>query len=204
MSDIVWVALFGVAGTVLVAIVSGYITYRVTKSQSNTRSDELRLQLAYQEQEAQRDRLVEARKGYLIPIREVMSEWMQGSNAVVMAIARVQAAKVGDNSKRYKEEVENFNLTSERIQQSSSKLETLRGQISDRTLQEEIGTAQKAQEALSPAILKLTRLFNDATASTKLIETALVEFNSIRDQLRAKLIDVNKRVEELMTGESSL
>jgi hypothetical protein len=72
MSD-AWVAFIAAGSAIMGAAISGLITYITTRRQVQARLDELRQQLQQDREEARKGRLIEARKGTLLLLREALS-----------------------------------------------------------------------------------------------------------------------------------
>ena len=200
MPDIVLGALIGVIS----AIVGWIISYRTSRMQINARRDELNQQLSYQEREAQRNRLIESRKDYLLRLRNTVSEWVEYSHREINMIVRLDAAiKSGDTSKK-QSEIREFNEVSEQGKQVSSKFDMLRGQVSDNTLDSLIEAVRETQYEVNTARMPLIRFFNNpGSADTNTIESAIQEDESLHKEVRKQLLQVNKRIEELLSGEPS-
>ena len=131
----------------------------------------------------------------------------EGANTSVVALGRIQVAQAlrKEYPQRYQEDFNNFNAALAASQQASSGLETFRGQISDSTLDKLIEEAQKAQEDASLEMLRLAKLLNEGNESIETQETAFANYKGVINNLRrGKLIAVNKRIEELLSGEPPL
>lgn len=74
MSEIAQGALIGIIGTIIGALVTGIISYKIAKQQINASRESLSQQLKHKEQGALIDNLIEAREKVLIPLREAMSQ----------------------------------------------------------------------------------------------------------------------------------
>ena len=181
------------------------VSYFIARVQTNARKEELSSQLYHQEQEAKLDRVIEARRDYLTPLRKAVSEWMKVANDSVSAIARVKAAETrGLSVADQAAEIKHLTEVLDNSQEITSELEILRGQGSDLMLESLITEAQSGQSDASMAMLKLGKLFNDPqNVSTDDLEAAVSQHNGIIQELRKKLLEINKRIEQLLTGEPS-
>ena len=75
MSDFVQGALMAGAFALAGSIVTALITYCNTRRQLRGTLQQLSLKLEHDAKEKRRDRSIEARKTYLIPLRELISQW---------------------------------------------------------------------------------------------------------------------------------
>ena len=202
MPDIVLGALIGVVSAVV-----GYImSYRNTKLQLDARRNELNQQLSYQEREAKRNRLIEARKDLLLRLRHTLSEWVDVSNMQVNMIERLKNAfeKYEESSPARQLEIIEFNKVSEQGKQISSQFEILRGQVSDNTLSNLIEAVKETQYEVDTARMPLIRFFNNPSGSDiSSLESAFREDESLHRKVWKQVLQVNKRIEELLSGEPS-
>ena len=68
-----------------------------------------------------------------------------------------------------------------------------------------IEDAKKAQDKAGPYIMNFTRRVNNPNdADINTLENELKEFDSLLNDLRSHLLKLNKRIEELLTGEPSV
>lgn len=103
--------------SVLAGVAMGLLGPLIIVHLSNrARQNELKLQLSHQEQESRRNRLVEARKDYLLPLRKTVSEWMLLSNTVVTAGEIFQMASKDTQSKRFKDAESKFQDQLQKVQ----------------------------------------------------------------------------------------
>jgi hypothetical protein len=205
VSDIVLGALIGIGGAVVGSIITGYFSYKNTRLQVNTRREELNQQLSHQEREARLHRLIDARKDYLLSLRKTLGEWMECSNKAVAMLVRVgEAHKEKANSLELQQESKTFEAVSNQSAELTSQLEILRGQVSDSNLDNLIEAAKKAQYDAGLEMMPLVRFFNNPqNADTSSIEAALEKYQSIIQGLRNHLLRINKRIEELLSGDLS-
>jgi len=195
LSDIVVGALIGVVATALGSIIIGIINYKRSKSQQR-----------YNEQQAQIDRLVRDRERVLVPLREVMSKWMQITKQDQQMLVRLEKAynERNNNPQELERELERYKETAEKSTQVTSELAVLQGQISDSVLDQMIEAAKKAHWETAPERTKLVQLFNNPqNMDTNSLLSAVEKYDSILNNLRGYLLTVNKRIEELLSGEPS-
>lgn len=206
MSDIVLGAIIGVGAAVLGSIITGIISYKNAKLQINARREELNLQLNHQESEAQRNRLIEARKELLLDLRRTISEWVQCSHMQINMIVRLKnaVARYDKASPERQLEIMEFTKVSERGNQISSQFDILREQVSDSELAKLIEAVRETQYKVNTARLPLIRFFNDpGSADANAIEAALQKDESLRKEVHSQVLQVNKRIEGLLIGELS-
>ncbi len=195
MSDIVLGALIGVGAVVIGAIITGFINYRNAK-----------LQLTYQEREAQRNRLIEPRKDLLLDLRHTISELVDCSNKQVAMIVRLDKAfnKYEEGSLDRELEIREFGKVSERLKQLSAQFDILRGQVSDNKLDNLIEAVKDIQYKVDTQRMPLIRFFNNpGTADANTLESALQTDEFLRKTVWKQVLQVNKRIEELLSGEPS-
>lgn len=92
MSDIILGALIALGSAILVTIITGIINYKNSTLQINAHRDELNQQHTYDEQQARIDRLIKLRESVLLPLREVVSRWIEVSNKSNLMAVRLQTA----------------------------------------------------------------------------------------------------------------
>ena len=195
MSDILLGALIGVGGVALGAIITGFINYKNAK-----------LRLAYQEKEAQRNRLVESRKGLLLDLRHTISELVDCSNHQLAMIIRLDKAlnTYKEGSLERKLEIREFGEISERMKKLSSEFNILREQVSDSKLVDLIEAVKSKQNEVDVQRMPLLRFFNNpGAADINTLESAFKKDESLLKEVRKQVLQVNKRIEELLSGEPS-
>lgn len=203
MSDIVLGALIGVGAAALGAIITGIINYKNSRLQISAAREQLGQQLDHHEREAQRNRLIESRKGFLLDLRHKLSEQVDCSGSQLAMIVRFDKAyKENPNSRRTQQETEKFFEVSNRWQQLSSQVAILCGQVSDSKLYELIESVRQTQYMVETQRLPLIRFFNNpGNANANTIEAALQKDEALRKEINNQLLQVNKRIEELLSGE---
>ncbi len=195
LPDIVLGALIGAIATAAGSIIIGFINYKNAK-----------LQLSHQGREAKRNRLIEARKDLLLRLRHTLSEWVDVSNMQVNMVERLKNAfeKYEESSPARQLEIIEFNKVSEQGKQISSQFEILRGQVSDNTLSNLIEAVRETQYEVDTARMPLIRFFNNPSgADISSLESAFREDESLRKKVWKQVLQVNKRIEELLSGEPS-
>ena len=206
MSDIVLGALIGFGAAAVSAIMTGIISYRISKLQTDARDGEINRQLNHQQREARLDRLVEARKGYLIDLRSTTSEWEACSNRQVNMIVRLKKAyeEYDEGSPSRQLEVMEFNEVSTQCRHLSTQFEILRRQVNDKKLAQLIEALTKTQYEVNTSRLPLIRFFNNpGGADTDTLECAFQRDEALRNRVWDQVLQVNRRIEELLSGEPS-
>jgi hypothetical protein len=194
LSDLALGALIGVGGTIIGALIAGMTSYIITRMQINARRYDLRF-----------ESLITDRKIVLIPLREAVSKSLElSNNALTMTVRLGEANKRGADAKELREEIQLWEEVSEKSSQASSNLEILRGQISDSKLDQFIQEAISAQREESTELAMITHRAQQPENWTKEAFDKIVnDREEILKRLRSKLFTVNKRIEELLSGEPS-
>jgi len=205
LPDIALGALIGLGGTILGALIAGVTSYIITRIQIQARRDEINLQLSYQEKESYRNRIIESRKDVLLRLRNATSEWVECSHQQTNMNVRLKKAFKNKGESLEKElEIKKYIEVSERGEQILSQLQVLRGQLSDSTLDDLIEALSEKQIAIQTARIPLLEFFNNPKgADINTILSATQREESLRNELRKELLKVNKRIEELLSGELS-
>ena len=193
MQDITLLGALGI-GTIIGALIAGLVSYFTTRIQINARRHEARI-----------NRLIEAREKVLIPLREAVSKSLElSNNALTMTVRMGEANKSGADAKEFREEIQLWEEVSEKSSQASSNLEILRGQISDSKLDQFIQEAISAQREESTELVRIVHRAHQPENWTKeAFDVIMNDREEILKRLRSKLLIVNKRIEELLSGEPS-
>ncbi|MBA7605765.1 hypothetical protein ES703_12900 [subsurface metagenome] len=203
MSDIVLGALIALGSAILVTIITGIINYKNSTLQINAHHDELRQQHTYDEQQARIDRLIKLREGVLLPLREVVSRWIEASNKSHLMAVRLKTAherkyspeEIASEDKLWRE-------SGDKAEQITSELAVLQGKLSDSTLIQMIETAIEAYWETSQEAIKLQFILsNPKDSNTNSLLSVIKEYRSILNKLRGYLLTVNKRIDDLLIGE---
>ena len=189
---------------VISAVVGWVISYRTSRMQINARRDELNQQLSHQEREAQGYRLIEARKDYLLQLRNNISEWIENSHRQINMIVRLDEAMKNGNTTRKQLEISEFNEVTERGRQIQSQFDVLRGQVADNTLGNLIEAVRETQYEVNTARQPLIRFFNNpGDANINGLESAMKDDEELRQKVQERARLANKRIEELLSVEPS-
>jgi len=194
VSDIVQGALIGIGGAIVGAIIAAIISYINTKSQLNLRIYELRT-----------DRLIKARERVLIPLREVMARYLELTNTALIITVRMQGTyKRGDDPKDIREEIKSWEEASARFREAFAKLGMVQSQLSDAKLYQMIEEVKNTEESERPKIIEAVMRVQDIKNSTlEIINETNKDITEAQKRIFDKLLPVNKRIEELLSGESS-
>ncbi|MDH5696079.1 MAG: hypothetical protein OEZ00_05680 [Dehalococcoidia bacterium] len=192
MSDIVQGALIGIGGAIVGAIITAAIAYINTKSQINLRIYELRT-----------DSLIKAREKVLIPLREAMTQSLELANkALIMMIRMDGAYKRKEDPKEIREEIQRWEEASRKSSEASAKFEILRNQVSDAQLYQMIEDVKNEEEEQNPKIIEaVMRVQDTKNLNMETLRATLKDLAEARRRIFDKLLPVNKRIEELLSGE---
>lgn len=209
MSDTVWIAIAGIVGTGLsgigVALLSAYFNGRNTKMQLDARREELGNEIKHQQGEARRDRIIEARKTYLYPLRERLVS----VSAVLLSFqSAVAQFRVGSETQAPPETLaqlkSNVLTWQQRARELADDTMSFTTQLSDATLQSLFNDYWESEHAMSGQLVSLMT----AQVST---DGTIPEYNEweplltkARVQREEKLLALNKRIEQLLSGDTTL
>ena len=194
MSDIVQGALIGISGAIVGAAITAIIAYINTKSQLNLRIYELRT-----------DRLIKARERVLPPLREAMTQSLElANNALIMMIRMDGSYQRNADAKGIKEGIRLWEEASQKSSEASTKFEILRNQVSDARLCQMIEEVKNAEEKEEPKIIEAVSRAQD-TKNMNLVTARAInkDIAEARKRILDKLLVMNKRIEELLSGEPS-
>ena len=210
--DLIWVAVIssgvGVGGALLGASLTSFVTYKVTKRQTDAQVEGLMGQLKHNADESRRARIVAARKVYLDPLRMLLVQWVSafielqaywGQLPLVSRAGGTMLAELHGNIKA--------SLAASKT--ASDKLNKHLGQISDSILMQLINQIWKDQLQTTGEIQKLAQQADDlairvASGSVR-VEAAEEEakgwsaaMEALVEQRQKQYLVINQRVEQLM------
>ena len=193
MPEIVQGALIGIAGAIVGAIITAIVAYINTKSQLNLRIYELRT-----------NRLIKAREKVLIPLREAINRSLELSNSyIILMVQMVEADKKADKTE-LREAIKRWEEASDKSKEAKSNLEILIGQLSDSQLLQMVDEVKAAQENENTKVIEVTVLAHQKESmNIETMKRLNNEFREIHNRTLNKLLPVNKRIEELLSGEPS-
>ncbi|MBL7126633.1 MAG: hypothetical protein ISS58_05450 [Dehalococcoidales bacterium] len=193
MSDIVQGALIAIAGTIVGAIITAIIAYINTRSQLNLRLYELRT-----------DRLTKAREKVLIPLREAISQSLELSNNHLRLMVQMGEANKKEDKIELSEAIRRWEEASEKSKEADANLEILIGQLSDSQLLRMIEEVQTNQAKEGEKVIEVTVLAHQPESwNIRTMKRLNSELREIHNITLEKLLPVNKRIEELLSGEPS-
>ncbi|GEM_PF-4515907 len=187
----------------LAVIVGGAIGILAAMASSVVSLCSTRMQLRHQKEAQRQTYLVEARRVYLLPLRETIAQWMEVANSTVAALGRIQAAKRYENTDpaKFRGEVDNLNRRLDDSQQMSSKFDQLRDQTGDECLETLIGAFKRIEEQSQLERLRLTRMFNESIARLEDVEAGVKRYEEIIADERKSVRAINRRIESLLAGD---
>ena len=195
MSDIVQGALIGISGAIVGAIITAIISYINTRSQLDLRIYELRT-----------DRLIKAREKVLIPLRAIMSQSLGlAEDALKQTVIVLEAHKRGADAKEMQEAKKRWEEASHKSREADAEFENLRRLVSDSRLYQMIEEVKNAEEKERRKIIEImTHAHNPQYYQNIEAFSALTrELTEVRKRIFDKLLVMNKRIEELLSGEPS-
>lgn len=195
MPDIVQGALIGIAGAIVGAIIAAISSYMVTKVQISTRLYELRT-----------DRLIKRREQVLIPLGAIMSQSLGlAEDALKQMVIMTEAHKRGTDAKEIQEAKKRWEEASVKSREADTEFENLRRLVSDSRLYQMIEEVKDAEEKESPKIIEIMmRALNPQYYQNIEALSALTrELKEARKRIFDKLLVMNKRIDELLSGEPS-
>ena len=177
MSDVFWAALIAAVSGLVGATLSAFFTYRITQRQTDVQVEGRR-----------RDRLIQARTIPLTELRESLSRNF-GLYSTYLSLSRV----VQDNRSQsipVPEEIEQQrDLTRQELLEESSRIPNVIAQIADQKLLSAVKYYQASYSVES--------LSNDAQSVADWIGVITAQVNAAA----SRLIPINQRIEELLSGE---
>ena len=190
MSDIFWVGLIAALSGLLGAAISGIVTFRATKRQTDAQLENTKNQIAHQAGEARRDRMIEARKGHLLSLRESMSLLFGAHSTSSSLRIGLQLGMPQNDPEGQLNMATDFERQRQIIRSETIKIGTIRPQISDPAL---ISIVDELTHEIGAIVMQDTALGEPLT-------TTVDRFAGL-EGLRAKLPAFNKRIEELLAGD---
>ena len=204
MSDIVLGALIGVGAVVVGSIITGVINHRNSKLQISARRDEVNQQLSHQEREAKIGRIINSREKVLILLREAINRSLELSNNHLVLMVQMGEASRKEDKTEYRAAIKRWEEASDESKEAKSTLEILIGQLSDSQLLRMIEEVKASQEGEKGKVVEVSVLAHQPESmnieTMKRLNRELREFHNIT---LSKLLPLNKRIEELLSGEPS-
>lgn len=192
MSEIVQGALIGIGGAIVGAAITAIVAYVNNKSQVNLRIYELRT-----------ENLIRAREKVLLPLREAIAQSVEFANQALILMIRVKgASNRQEEPDRIGEEIRRWKEASEKSSEVLSKLEILRIQVGDRRLYHMIEDVKESVEEENPKIIAaVLRVQGTERLNIETLRAIAKELEEARKRIFDKVLPVNERIEELLSGE---
>lgn len=204
MSDFVQGALIAGAFAVVGSLVTALITYCNTKRQLRGTLQQLSLRMEHDAKEKRRDRSIEARKTYLVPLRELISQWNIKLMEMTSSLALLEQEFESENKKQSITETQAYKkhqALNQRMYSMAESHESFYGQISDKKLLELVNEAGEIQQENIEKRMAMYRSI-DIKDLKKLSE--VIKKNREDDAIvKEKLLNINKRIEELLCGDET-
>jgi len=193
MSEVVQGALVGIAGTIIGVVITALFNYMNNKSNVNLRIYELKT-----------SNMIKAREGVLIPLRKTLTTWLEFMSEEMIILGQIseyveRKDKVGliDAIKRWFE-------VSKKRDETRTELRILVNQIHDSQLIQTINEIETYIIDANSKEIKLAALANKPeNMNSETISRVNKDFQDIRTKILSKVLPFNKRIEELLVGESS-
>lgn len=192
MSEIVQGALIAIGGAIVGAAITAIVAYVNNKSQVNLRIYELRT-----------ENLIRAREKVLLPLREAVAQSVEFANQALILMIRVKGAyKRQEEPDRIREEIRRWEEASEKSSEVLTKLEILRIQVGDRRLYHMIEDVKESAEEENPKIIAaVLRVQGTERLNIETLRAIAEELAEARKRIFDKVLPVNERIEELLSGE---
>ena len=191
MSDIVQGALIGIAGAIVGAIITAIIAYINTKSQLDFRIYELRT-----------NNLIKAREKVLIPLREAMSQSLELANNYLILMVQMGEAAKKDDKTELREAIKRWEEASSKSKEVNSNFNILIDQLGDSQLLQMIEEVKTAQEEENGKVIEVTVLAHrPESMNIETLKRLKSELKEVHNRTLYKLLPLNKKIEELLSGE---
>lgn len=218
LSESTWIALFAIISTVLVAGIGGLVTICNTSRQLHARRDELRegltaqhdlalLQAKHQEREARRTNLIEARKTYLMPLRDRFIPWAGILISHGSAIAQLQLA-VQESVQDLTQFAETVATWQRARDAAATEFANYTGQVSDSSLRHLLNDFWAAETTFSSELSSLLQeayqlgtTLPDPDTATDAFQRWQSMFLRTHTEREERLLVISKRIEELLAGD---
>jgi hypothetical protein len=207
MSDIAQGALIGIAGTIgtiIGVLITGIISYKIAKQQISASHETINKQLKHKEKEIKIDNLIKAREKVLIPLREALgSSLTLANNALILMVQMGEANKESDKDELRKA-IQRWEEASHKSSEADTELNKLRSQIDDSQLDRMIDEVMISKEQEDVNVIELVvRAHQPESRNIDTIRSIQKDLKIIRKRIFNKLLPVNKRIVELLSGEPS-
>ena len=208
MSDTVLVAIVGIVAAVLGgalgATVSGLIAYRIARLNGETQLRVVREQLEQANEQARRTLVVEARKTYLLPIREQLAGILGATMTiptVLLGLKQALDAGLPPDSESVGGAIEQLKQAGNTMAQDPAKVFASMGQVSDQALTDRIDAYFVSLGDMGQGLQRVFAVTKDGDVDVASLTPRIVELIASLDTVRPKAISVNQRIVELLSGD---
>jgi hypothetical protein len=187
------------AAALLGGLLGAAVALAAARSQVRVIHDELQRHLQTGTEEADRvQRLIEARKTYLVPLREAISRWVTGVRDALLAVESAHA-EAPQTERRHARE--RFDAVTARIANASQDLDALRGQLADKDLDDVLEALAAVRPEVDDQIGKLTKLIDvPPLEEHDPLGDVLRRYRLLVERFQAVVLSVNRRIDELLAG----
>ncbi|MFA5761538.1 MAG: hypothetical protein WC877_07250 [Dehalococcoidales bacterium] len=204
MTDIVIGAFIAIGGTILGASITGVMAYYNSKQQINANREILNQQFRQKEQEIRIENIIKTREKVLIPLRSALASSLTlEDNELILMVQMMEVKNKG--TKMLSESIQRWEEASDKSKMANIELNILRHQISDPVLDQRISEAILVKDRESPHIINLVDLIHKPENwDLDTIKSIKDELEIIRIRKFDKILQVNKRIEELLSVEYTI
>jgi hypothetical protein len=140
----------------------------------------------------------------LIPLREAINQSLELSNRYIILMVQMGEANKKADKTELGEAIKRWEEASSKSKEAKSNLEILIGQLSDSQLLQMIEEVKTAQEEENTKVIEVTVLAHQPeNLNIETVKRLNSEFKEFHKSTLDKLLPVNKRIEELLSGEPS-
>ncbi len=195
VSDVVVVAVVGIVGSTVAPLIAGLFNARTTRAQLASRLREIQQQGDVEGAERERSRRIETRRVYLAPMAVKIHEYHTANGLAFSSMGLLR-----NPEERTPVVVGIIERTMQASLDKYGELASLRGQLSDPTLARLLDELEQAQTRLATGTAILSRVLLGNAPRDPDNDPNAVYLAAQRD-LRALLVRVNKRIEDLLAGD---
>lgn len=188
MSDMVVGAIIGIGGVIIGGILTSINNW---------------VQIKHQEKEALIGRRAKAREGYLVPLREALSKYMSNSIKGVSAYAVLK--EMQEKKMEPEMQTKSFETVMASLEtgtQIMEEIDILSEQTHDTNLSKMMLDFKNQQIDLEITLRRHSKWFANRTEiDSQEWNKLLQKYNSVVSSQRDRLIPINRRIEELLSGQ---
>ncbi|MBI2832723.1 MAG: hypothetical protein HYX79_10755 [Chloroflexi bacterium] len=161
------------------------------------------IQMRHQGKEARKERRIRAREGYLIPLRQVLSKYMNMSVRGYTAYTIFKEMQEKGEEREY--QMDSFKKMMDFVKGASeamNEIEIISGQTSDANLTKMVLDIKNQQPEVELIVRRYSKWFvNIKDIDPNDWKALQQQYNSIVSNQLNRLMPINKRIEELLCGE---